>query len=511
AAAALLTDYVLNAAVSLTAGVEALGSAFPGILPHRTGLALLLLLAITLVNLRGLHEAGSVMIVPVYLFLATYLFMIVYGVGVALVKGAGPVPAAMPPAVESITLLLVLRTFASGATALTGVEAISNAVPVFRPPATRHAAQTMGIMAGLMGTLFLGTIGLTQYFHVVAGPDETILSALARRLFGSGGAHLLIQVSTLLVLVVAANTSFTGFPRVTSIIARDGYMPRQLTALGDRLVFSNGIVLLAGLAGLLIVLFSGDTHRLIPLFALGAFMAFTLSQVGMVAHWFRQRDARWPLKAALNGLGALATALALLVIGFSKFIHGAWIIVILLPLLVLGFRHIRAHYDEVGRQLSLADDPVMPVPVTMASVAPHPRVVIPVAGVHRGMIAAVQYARSISDDVTAVYIEMDPAGGEALREKWRRYGLDRLATLVVVSSPYCSVIAPFLDYLDAADRTAADGQLATVVIPEFVPARWWHHLLHNQTAWVLKLVMLYRRHKLGRSRVIIDVPFHLYR
>jgi len=512
AASALLIDYVLNAAVSLTAGVAALASAFPALWPHRTSLSLALLLFITLVNLRGLREAGTVLTVPVYLFLAAYLGMIAWGIGVALTQGPGVFPAAIPAPAESVaapgalapvTLFLLLRTFSSGATALTGVEAISNAVPVFKEPATRNAQKTMAAMAILMGILFLGTIGLTQYLAVVAGPEETILSALARRLFGSGPVYLLVQLATLLVLVVAANTSFAGFPRVGYLMAQDGFLPRQLRALGDRLVFSNGILLLSGLAAALIIIFQGDTHALIPLFAVGAFLAFTLSQAGMVRHWWRERGPAWLPKLLMNGAGALATGVALLVIGASKFAGGAWIVILLIPLLVMGFRAIRRHYIEVGRQLRLGDD------APSVGCTRHPRIVIPVAGVHRGVIEALNYACSIADDVIAVYVEMEPDSAGAMRARWEAHGMDRVARLITVPSPYRSLIGPFLDCIDRLDEESPDGWPATVLIPEFVPARWWHFLLHNQTALPLKWALIYRRHRHGKARAVIDVPFYL--
>jgi amino acid transporter len=505
AAAALLIDYVLNAAVSLTAGVGALASAFPVLWPYRTVLALVLLVAITLVNLRGLQEAGTAMIVPVYLFVLTYLGMIIYGVVVVLTAGPVSLEADAPPPIVPVTTVLLLRTFAAGATALTGVEAISNAVPVFKPPESRHACQTMAIMAVIMGLLFLGTIGLTQLLAIVPGAEETVLSGLARRLFGSGPVYLLIQLATLLVLIVAANTSFTGFPRMAAIMAQDGFLPRQLRLLGDRLVFANGILLLSGLAGLLILIFAGDTHRLIPLFAVGAFLAFTLSQTGMVMHWIRLRGPRWPVKAVLNGIGALATGIALLVITVSKFAHGAWIVIVLIPLFVQGFRSVRAHYDEIARELTLAGaKPVLPTGKKL-------RVVVPVAGVHRGVAAALRYARQITDDVRAVYVETETGSSDDIQQKWQQRGLDEVVPLDIVPSPYRSYIGPLLDYLDRLDAEANDGQLASIVIPEFVPARWWHHLLHNQTAWLLKLALMYRRHRLGKVRAIIDIPFHLRR
>jgi len=509
AAAGLLIDYILNAAVSLTAGVAALASAFPALWAHRVAIALLLLLIITVLNLRGMREVGTVMIVPVYLFLTTYLVMIAYGIFVALSQGPGSLETAVAstPAAPSVfipvTIFLLLRTFSSGATALTGVEAISNAVPIFKPVAIRNAQKTMATMAALMAILFMGTILLTEYLAVVAGPNETILSALARRLFGTSPVYFLAQIATLLVLIVAANTSFAGFPRITSLMAEDGFLPRQLRIVGDRLVFSNGILVLALLVGMLIVLFEGDTHLLIPLFAVGAFLAYTLSQAGMVAHWWEERGSGWLTKAALNGLGALATAVALLIVGVSKFIHGAWIVVLLIPLLVLLFRHIRDHYAHVGRELSLAGETPQ-----IGGMAPS-RIIMPVAGVHRGVIQALNYANSISRDITAVFVELEPGSGAALVEKWQSYGLDRIARLDIVPSPYRSLIGPFLDEVDRLDAENSDDWPATVLIPEFVPAHAWQFLLHNQTALLLKWALLYRRHRYGKTRAVIDIPFHL--
>src|SRR5579859_5650459 len=290
AAAALMTDYILNVAVSVTAGVAAAASAFPALWPYRAPLSLLLLAIVTLANLRGLRESGAIMTVPVYFFLVMYLVLIAAGLVRARLEGPGSLALTAPPATAPLTLFLILHTFSAGCTALTGVESISNGVPIFKSPESKNATRTMIAMAVLMGVLFIGTAGLTQYFAVVAGPDETILSALTRHIWGTGVPYLLVQASTLLVLMVAANTSFVDFPRVASIVARDGYLPRQLMFLGDRLVFSNGILVLSGVAGLLVIVFQGDSHRLIPLFAIGAFLAFTLSQAGMVFHWRREHE-----------------------------------------------------------------------------------------------------------------------------------------------------------------------------------------------------------------------------
>jgi hypothetical protein len=372
-----------------------------------------------------------------------------------------------------------------------------------RPPESKNAGRTLAVMALLMGLLFLGSIGLTQVLGIVAGPNETILSALTRRLLGSGPLYLLIQTSTMLVLAVAANTSFADFPRVSAILARDGFLPHQLTGLGDRLVFANGILLLAAMTGVLIVGFGGKSHLLVPLFAVGAFLAFTLSQSGMVIHWWRERGRGWWFKMAFNGLGALATGTTLLVVGVSKFGQGAWITVFLIPLLVALFLAIRSHYRQVAAQLSRTGLPPSLKP------SPPPRIVIPISGVHRGIVDAVDYARSISKDVTVVYVELEPGAGKRVREKWQNWWPD--VPLVVLPSPYRSIVGPLLDFLNETDREHNDGRLATVVLPEFVPAKWWHGLLHNQTAWLIKTALLYRRRYQGFQGAIIDVPYHLRR
>jgi len=501
AAAALLIDYLLTAAVSLTAGVEALASAYPALWPHRITLALLILLILTLANLRGLRESGAFMAIPVYLFLFTYLPMLAYGVFQLIVNGPGDLSTAAPPAARPLTLFLVLHAFATGCTALTGVEAISNGVPSFQKPEEQNAAHTMIVMAILMGVLFAGSIGLTQFLAVVAQPNETILSALAHKLLGNGFAYFSIQLTTTLILAVAANTSFAGFPRLAAILASDGYLPRQLTNLGDRLVFANGIVALSLASAGLIIVFHGDTHALVPLFAVGVFLAYTLSQIGMVVHWARERKSGWHIKALINGFGGLITAITLTIVAYSKFLEGAWITILLIIAIVLGHQKIKRHYQEVGAQLSLRGLPPSLRPY------PPPRVVIPISGVHRGVINAVDFARSIANDVTGLYIEIEPGNSERVRKEWQLWFPD--IPLEVRSSPYRSIIGPLLDFLDETDLKHNDGQLATVVLPEFIPAKWWHSLLHNQTSWLIKTALLYRRRTLGFQRVIIDIPYHL--
>ncbi|MGA9398992.1 MAG: APC family permease [Anaerolineaceae bacterium] len=499
--AALLIGYLLTAAVSLTAGVEAIASAIPVLWRYRVLLALVLLVIMTLSNLRGLKETGTVMSIPVYLFLFVYLPMLGYGVYQLLSGGSLPLATVAPRPEVPLTLLLVLHTFSAGCTALTGIEAISNGVPSFKTPEEKNAGKTLIIMTILMAVLFVGSMGLTQYLGVIAASDETILSALARRLFGSGFLYYLVQISTMLILAVAANTSFAGFPRLAAILAKDGFLPRQFTGLGDRLVFANGISLLALATGVLIILFSGNSHLLIPLFAVSVFIAYTLSQIGMVRHWWRKRGTGWLLKAGINGFGALVTCLTLLVIAATRFIQGAWISLFMIVILVLVFYRIRSHYRRIGKELS-----VQGIEIPKIS-RRKPRVIIPISGVHRGTVEAVKFSRTIATDITAVYVDMEMGSSTAVQEKWVE--LFPGIPLVILTSPYRSIIQPLLDYLDKTDSQHTDGQLATIVLPEFVPARWWHSLLHNQTAWLLKAALLYRRRKRGFQSVIIDIPYHL--
>jgi hypothetical protein len=456
---------------------------------------------ITMVNLRGAHEAGTIMSIPVYLFLITYGIMLAVGAFRMLFEGPFLPNPSNTLAGEPVTWILLIHAFASGSTALTGIEAISNGVPVFQTPEAKNAGKTLVVLAVLMGFLFLGSLGLTQYFYILPGSTETILSALARRLLGDSPFYYLIQVSTLLILAVAANTSFAGFPRIASILAKNGYLPRQLTNLGDRLVFTNGMLLLAVATAILIILFGGDSHALIPLFAIGVFLAFTLSQAGMVVHWFRLRGSSWVLKSVINGVGMVVTGVMVLIIGVSKFIEGAWITLVMIPSIVWIFRYISHHYQKVGKQLSLRGLPPSLRP------APKQRLVLLVSGVQRATIEAVNYARSISEQVTALYIEIEPGSGFQVQAKWTEWFPD--IPLVIVSSPYRSIVGPVLDFLDQTDAEHNDGQLAAVILPEIITAHPWEALLHNQTARLIKNALLYRRRNKGYQRLIIDIPYHL--
>lgn len=508
AAAALLIDYVLTVAVSITAGVAAITSAFPALLPYRVPLALLAVALITWANLRGVRESGTLFAIPTYGFVLLVLLLI--GVGLFRAATGSLIPSAEPavPAggVQALTVFLILRAFASGCTALTGVEAISNGIPAFRKPEARNAGKTLVAMTALLAVMFLGISLLARLLTIVPAGHETVVSQIGRQVFGPGPLYLALQGATAVILVLAANTSFADFPRLSAILARDRYLPHQLTNLGDRLVFANGIFALALLASILVIIFGGETHRLIPLYAVGVFLSFTLSQSGMVRHWFRERGAGWHWKAAVNGVGAVATGVVLLVLIATKFIHGAWVVMVLIPLFVWIFHIIRQHYERVAEQLSL--EGLEPEVWTDVASRRRQKVVVPVSGMHRGTLVALRFARSLSADVTAVVVDVDSRVTARVEEKWARWGHG--VPLVVLDSPYRSTIGPLLAYLREVDRRDPERGPAVVVLPEFILARWWHHLLHNQTALLIRMMLTYNGGA-GAARVIVDVPYHLAR
>jgi amino acid transporter len=497
AAAALLVDYVLTVAVSVAAGVAAITSALPEMSTHKIALGVVFVAAIALANIRGVRESGRIFAVPTYFFITSFALLLVVGAFRLLTGSLPPAAPAQSTAVEPLTWFLVLRAFSSGCTAMTGTEAISNGIPAFRPLESRNAAITLGWMAVILGTLFVGITVLASMLGVLPTATETVVSQIARRLFGGGVLYYAIQAATALILVLAANTSFADFPRLASLLARDRFVPRQFATLGERLVFSNGILVLAGFAALLLVLFGGETHALIPLYAVGVFISFTLSQSGMVRHWWRERASGWRWRIAINGIGATATAVVTLVIGVTKFSHGAWIVVLVIPLLVTAFVMMSRHYEEVANDLSLEG---MEVPPEFQHT-----VLVLVGDVHRGVVRAVQYARTLAPTATVrgVYVETDPARTSRLEEKWASWGLG--VPLVVLASPYRSLLRPLLDYIDKI-HARGDDQMVTVVLPEFLPRRWWQHVLHNQTALLVKGALLFRT-----NTVVADVPYLLKR
>lgn len=503
AAAALLIDYVLTVSVSISSGVAALTSAVPTLFPYRVELAIGFVAVIMIGNLRGVRESGTIFAFPTYFFIATFLALVFVGLARTIGSGAPPAHAVETVrATAPVTLFLLLRAFSQGSAAMTGVEAISNGIPAFYPPESRNASRTLIAMGALLATMFLGLSYMAYARGILPKETETIASQVTRAVFGTSVMYYAVQAGTMLILVLAANTSFADFPRLASILGRDRYLPRQFANLGDRLTFSNGILVLGILASLLVVAFQADTHALIPLYTVGVFLSFTLSQSGMVVHWLRQRWGRWRLKILINGVGATATGVALAIAILTKFVHGAWIVVGLIPALVVLMRSISTHYREVAAQLSL-EGAAMPRPFTSHTV------VIPVNTVHRGILEAVRYAQSISKDVVGLYVETEPARTAEMIQKWEQWAPE--VPLVILPSPYRSLITPLLSYLDLLQERGGPQMALTVVLPEFVPVKWWHHLLHNQNALILKFSLLFRRRKLRRYKVVADVPYYLRR
>ena len=498
AAAALLTDYVLTVSVSVTAGIAALTSAVPQLRPWQVPICVLAIVGVALANLRGVRESGNLFAIPTYFFVASVLGMVGYGLVATTLDWLPEAPyQPHPPGLEGIGLFLLLRAYAAGCTALTGVEAVSDGAPALKPPEGRNAQIVLTWLGAISITMFLGITYLAYDLGVVPREGETVVSMIARRLYGDGVLYFIVQAATLLILILAANTAYADFPRLSSILARYAYAPRQFANQGDRLVFSNGIMILSGFAILLVVLFRGDTHALLPLYAIGVFTSFTLSQSGMVVRWVRRRDPGWRYRIWVNGVGAIVTFVVLMTLTVTKFTDGAWIVVLVTPLLVLTFVAMHRHYHEVAQELSLEG---LEGPPQFQHT-----VLVLVGDVHRGVVRAVQYARTLAPSATvrAVYVETDPARTGRLEEKWSRWGLG--VPLVVLTSPYRSFLRPLLDYIDHI-QARGDDQMVTIVLPEFLPRRWWQHVLHNQTALLVKGALLFRR-----NIVVADVPYLLKR
>jgi len=495
AGAALLIDYVLTVSVSVAAGVAAITSAWPALYGQRVLLGVVAVAAIAIANLRGLRESGRLFAAPTYLFMISMLGLIVLGLA-RLLWGETPVvplPSSPVVPVAAVTPFLILRAFASGCTALTGVEAISDGVPAFRKPEADNAKRTIAWMAGILLILFLGITFLAREYEVLPREGETVVSQLARMIVGTSPFYYVIQAATALILLLAANTSFADFPRLSYFLARDRFLPRQLVNRGDRLVFSNGVIVLALLASLLLVLFGGDTHALIPLYAVGVFISFTLSQAGMVRRHLRLRETGWQRGILINGAGAVTTAVVLTVVGGTKFVDGAFLVVVMIPILVGMFVAIHRHYRQVGEQLRIKHFAV-PDKVTHA-------VLLLVSDVHMGILNALNYARAISPEVEAVYVSLDEEATKQMRLRWGLWSGG--VPLVILDSPYRSVVQPLIEYVNKiqAERKV---DFVTIVLPEFVPARWWHTLLHNQTAFWIRAHFLFRK-----GTVVINVRFHL--
>jgi len=508
AAAALLIDYVLTVAVSISAGVAAITSlasnwGFPDLKLYAVEIGLFCIILVTLANLRGVKESGAIFALPTYVFVVSILLMIAFAIGKNLFVDPQvvihPIPPEIPLAGEALGIWLVMRAFAAGCTALTGVEAISDGVPAFRAPESKNAAATLTSMVALLVAMFLGITWLAHVHGAVPNEatHETVVSQLARTIFGIGPVYVMIQSATALILVLAANTAYADFPRLASFLSRDRFLPRQFSSRGDRLVFSNGILALGAFSALLVVIFQANEIAMLPLYAIGVFISFTLSQSGMIRRHLRLKEPGWRRGTLINGLGAILTAVVLVVLSVTKFTHGAWVVMVLIPLLVLLFRSIHGHYRSVADQLSLTTA-AKPKPVRRLTV------VVLVSGVHKGVLPALELAKSLApDNVTAVYVNLDQDQTDRLQMRWCDWGC--AVPLVVLESPFRSLITPLMNYIDEVGGRYGDDELL-VILPEFVPAHWWEHLLHNQTGLILRTALTLRK-----GKVVISVPYQLER
>jgi len=518
AGAALLVDYILTVAVSISAGVYQITSAFPELHDYKVWLALGFILIMTIINLRGVKESGLAFAVPTYFFVGATLLTLGLGFFQYFTGTLSEVEGVLEPihtteTLEQAGLFLILRAFSSGCTALTGVEAISNGIQAFKEPKSRNAGITLMWMSAILSTIFLSVTILAELTHAIPSHRESIFSQLGRVIYGAGTLpYLALLGSTMLILIMAANTAYADFPRLAALIAADGFVPKQLTYRGSRLVFSYGIITLAVVASLLIVIFQAEETRLIPLYAIGVFLSFTLSQSGMAVHWWRSRNLKpgekiptlgselhyqpnWRWKLALNVVGATLCFIIMCIFAVTKFADGAWVVVIVIPTLVFIFFGIHRHYQRVAKQLSL-DKFGAPTRIRRH------RVIVPLGGIHRGGLEALNYARALSPDVTAVHVALDPAEEQKLRAKWEKWG-DGLR-LVIIPSPYRALVEPLLDYIRSVAAQRQPGEILTVVVPEFVPERPWHAFLHMQTAFMLQIGLLGLRHV-----VITEVPYQI--
>jgi amino acid transporter len=517
AGAALLTDYILTVAVSISSGVAQLASAFPSLYPHRVAIAVAMVFLIMIINLRGVKESGATFAIPTYFFVITMFVTVIFGFVRYFTGALGTV--VNPPAfslegtVGMVTPFLLLHAFSSGTSAMTGIEAISNGITAFREPRSKNAGITLIWMSVILASLFLGISFLAGRISAVPSEQETVISQLARTVYGGQGfLYLAIIAGTAVILVMAANTAFADFPRLGALHANDGFLPRQLTVRGSRLVFSRGIVSLAVLASLLIILFQASVTRLIPLYAIGVFLSFTLSQAGMARRWWKSghlkpgeevvepgsivvHDRRWNFKMIVNGLGSVCTFVVMIMFAITKFKDGAWIIIFLVPVLVTGFFGIHHHYKRLAKKLSLANyRSTMPL-------SRH-RVVVLVAGVHCGSLAGLHYARSLGSDVTAVHVSVDPQDAAKVQERWDTYGEG--VRLVMLDSPYREVMQPLMDYIEKLLAIRQGNEMLTIVVPQFVTARWWENLLHTQTALALRFALMFKP-----GVVIVEVPYQV--
>ena len=495
AAAALLIDYVLTVSVSVAAGIAAITSAIPMLSHHSVLLSLVAIILICTANLRGVKESGFIFAPPTYVFILLILFLIFKGFFFVFSGQQPHIPVSqeLQFSLEGFSWLILLRAFSSGCTALTGIEAVSNGVKAFKAPEDKNASQVLMWLGIILSIMFFGISFLAWHFHIVPKTDETVLSQLATILFGRGAVYFLVQASTCTILILAANTSFNDFPRLCSLIAKDRFLPRQLQQLGDRLVFSKAIILLTLFSSALLIMFNASTHRLIPLYAVGVFLSFTLSQFGMVIHHYRLKELHWKSHLVTNLTGAIVTGLVLIVILIAKFSHGAWVICLAIPIMVYFFHEIFDHYESVQKDLQLTER------VEFKPIKNH--VIIPISNIHKGVVEALIYAYTLTNDVQAISVVDSVSQEKLLREKWDSIvpGLP----LIVIKNHFRSVVKPLIDFVKREKQNNPEDMI-TVVIPSFVPAKWWHHLLHNQSSTMLQLAL-----RNQKNVIVTQVHVHL--
>lgn len=503
AGAALSIDYTLTVAVSITAGTAAITSAFPQLLSHHVAISVLLVILVALGNIRGIRESSRLFSIPTYAFIAAVLALIIVGI----IKGASATHYSIPEVEMShvpfgtglVTIFLLMRAFSSGCSAVTGVEAISDAVPNFKEPPEVNAKRAYTLLAFAIIITFGGITYLTNVYHPVPTPNLTIIAQLAIDVFGRGGMFYFIQFATAAILIMAANTAFAGFPTLLSVIAQDRFVPRQFAMRGHRLNFNNGIAILAVLAIILVVIFQGSTHHLIPLYAIGVFTSFSLAQVGLLTRWFREKPDGWQYKAVVNSVGAAATVSTVLILGVTKFSEGAWVVVVVIPILVVLMLGIHGHYKSVARQLDISNEALIGTDLSRGTVL---HVIVPIDSMNTMVVKALQYARTMTANVEAFHVEIYPGEGDKLRNKWALLNTD--IPLVMRQSPYRDIVGPLVEYINSEDHASKPGDMITVMLPQFFVSKWWQTLLHNNTSIFIANAM-FRQHKV----VVSVLPFYL--
>lgn len=498
AAASLFADYTLTVAVSISSGTEAIVSAFPRLVGHEVSIDLFVLFGVLMIiNFRGVRESSNVFVLPTYLFIFGIAALIISGL-LQVFSGTAPLlPEAsrVKQPLDLAVVALILRAFANGCSSMTGVEAISNGVPMFKTPEVGNAIKTTFWMSGILGLMLAGIAFLFMHHHLLPMENTTMLSQLTEIIFGRGWSYFYIQITTMMVLYLAANTSYNGLPPLLSLLARDGYMPRYLGLRGERLNFSNGILLLSVVAGILILIFDGNVEHLISLYAIGVFLSFTIAQVGMVVHWRRTKGAHWLTRSVINSLGATITGIVVLVIAFTKFFYGAWLVLVFIPAMIYVFREIKSHYRDMSEQLHLSaakDAPAIGKNI----------VVVPVSTPTAVVAETMRYAKMLSNKVIALNVATDEEAAAKLKQKWAEWSPED--ELTVIYSPYRLVVKPILQYIEKLEKHKNPHDFITVIIPEFETRKWWHRLLHNQTGWILRTVLI-----LKKNVAVTTIPYHL--